>query len=196
MHDPTPPHATMPPSINYTAAHAAQADSMNHPNTTLPGHIPIYGTFHPSVQYTPQRLAGDFMTPSAFPIRQSPDSFKYATASLEGMPADLKLEILHAIHDLPSLRRLKLASREYYLVARSHTRSFAKAFRGKWHPDKPWPRLDGVFFQGQSALPYRAPQLLTCQISREGMAYRDPACRHPSVHLAHARLPGILLLYE
>jgi len=142
-----PGNATRQPSYEFFPPVASQS-YMEYLNTTMPGHMPEHATSYPPVHYTPQRHEGDFMTPSALPIRQSPECFKYATASLEGMPADLKLEILHALHDLPSLRLLKLASREYYLIARSHTRSLETAFREKYHPEKPWPRLDGAFLQG------------------------------------------------
>jgi len=150
-----PGNATTQPSYEFYPPAASQS-YMEHLDTTMPGHMPEHATSDPPVHYTPQRHEGDIMTPSALPIRQSPECFKYATASLEGMPADLKLEILHALHHLPSLRLLKLASREYYLIARSHTRSLETAFREKYHPEKPWPRLDGAFFQGQSALPPRS----------------------------------------
>jgi len=58
------------------------------------------------------------MMPSAQPVSQ-PTGFTYARASLEGMPVDLRLEIMLHLPDLPTLRLLKLASREYYFTARA-----------------------------------------------------------------------------
>lgn len=44
----------------------------------------------------------------------------YPNASLEGLPSEVKLEIVKLIGDLPSLRRLRLASQEYYAVVRAY----------------------------------------------------------------------------
>lgn len=52
--------------------------------------------------------------------------FTYRAASLEGLPHSVKLEIMLKL-DLPSLRRLKLASRQYYLVARAYPRHLRRA---------------------------------------------------------------------
>jgi len=57
------------------------------------------------------------------PVRQG---FTYRAASLGGLPPSVKLEILLNLN-LPSLRRLKLASREYYFVARTCPRHLEKA---------------------------------------------------------------------
>lgn len=48
-------------------------------------------------------------------------------ASLEGLPNEIKLKILTLMGDLPSLRRLKLASQAYYATARAHE-SYLKTF--------------------------------------------------------------------
>lgn len=58
------------------------------------------------------------MLPSAQPISY-PTGFTFARASLEGMPVDLRLEIMLHLPDLPTLRLLRLAGREYYFTARA-----------------------------------------------------------------------------
>lgn len=72
----------------------------------------------------------DFNTPFAYHYKirgrlkrlQVKTHANYPRASLEGLPGDIKLEILKLVGDLPSLRRLRLASQEYYAVARAHAR--------------------------------------------------------------------------
>jgi len=149
----TPSHAAGP-SFEYFPPHPSQ---FNHIAPSAGPPSSSYSPPHPSRE--------NYMIPSALPILPALGQFKYPSASLEGMPSEIKLEIMHALHDLPSLRLLKLASREYYMTARTHVRSLTAAYRGKFHPDKAWPRLGGVFFQGQSALPLRSQRLLTHETS-------------------------------
>jgi len=52
--------------------------------------------------------------------------FTYPAASLEGLPPSVKLEIMLKL-DLPSLRRLKLASREYYFAAGTYPHHLQRA---------------------------------------------------------------------
>jgi len=133
--------------FEYFPPHPSQSSYMN-PNTlpsTVPGYIPGYR----SRTRPPPPPEPDYMLPSALPILPELGQFKYPAASLEGMPSEIKLEILHALHDLPSLRLLKLASREYYFAACASVRSLAAAYEDTYHPAKPWPRLDEGLFQGQ-----------------------------------------------
>ena len=148
-----PGYATVQSSYEYFLYHRRPSNPMRPsalPNT-VPGYVPGYTAVPPPIQHcmAPHPSHSDYMIPSALPILPALGLFKYPTASLEGMPSEIKLEILHALHDLPSLRLLKLASREYYLTARTHVRSLAAAYQGTYHPEGPWPRFDEVIFKGQ-----------------------------------------------
>lgn len=113
------------------------------------------------------------MVPSAKPIGHLL-SVDYTRASLEGMPNEIRVEIMLHLPDLPTLRLLKLASREYYFTARACERSLKAVHQAKpchadawssrrqaqegWPPrgnrrDDAWPTsLNEAFFTGQSVL--------------------------------------------
>jgi len=113
------------------------------------------------------------MVPSVKPIGHSLGS-EFARASLEGMPNEIRAEIMLRLPDLPTLRLLKLSSREYYFTARACERSLKAVHQAKpcradawssrrqaqegWPPrgdrrDDAWPTsLNEAFFTGQSVL--------------------------------------------
>jgi len=104
------------------------------------------------------------MLPSTQPVSQL-SGFTFARASLEGMPADLRLEIMLHLPDLSTLRLLKLASREYYFTARACEHSLAAVHR--FHtchyirndPRLKWLRsMEETLFTGQ-------PVLLNCSVA-------------------------------
>jgi len=68
------------------------------------------------------------------------------------MPLEIKLQILLSLSDLPSLRCLKFASREYYLAARTCSKTLYTKFRTKsMYTPMHWSvRFDKALEQGES----------------------------------------------
>jgi len=70
------------------------------------------------------------------------------------MPLEIKLQILLSLSDLPSLRCLKFASREYYLAARACSKSLRAKFKTEaMYTPMHWSaRFDKALEQGESVV--------------------------------------------
>jgi len=70
------------------------------------------------------------------------------------MPLEIKLQILLSLPDLPSLRCLKFASREYYLAARASSKTLCAKFSTEaMYTPMHWSlRFDKALVQGESSI--------------------------------------------
>ena len=121
-------------------------------------------------------------------IYQSPHPVTLPPLSLEGMPVEIKLHILFALRDLPSLRCLRSASSEYYLTSRAYPRSLHAKFKNTYTPSTWSLRFDNALLQGKShhvTSSAAFSSLLTCKRSRKRVVHplQSPPTLPP--HLDH-----------